>query len=100
MAIIAYFVRTKDEPGPRRRSIVAASLSLLGLALSVWITLANFPLLVGDVNDAGLPIWGGLSIGLLALVAVAILLGVIQALAVRSTSPRIYRGLTEVDITA
>lgn len=94
VAVIVYFARTRSD---RRiwNTIVAPSLGLLGLAGAAVIIAVNFPMLVGDVNAAGAPVFGltsGLLLGLIALAAVG---GYLQARVLKRRKPEAYASITE-----
>jgi amino acid transporter len=94
LAVIVYFIRTKKD---RRawNTTIAPALGFVGLALSAVVIVENFPLLVGDVDSAGAPAFGGLSWFLLCLVAVAPIFGYVQAAWVKSRRPAAYAKLTD-----
>ncbi len=92
LAVVAYFARTREVRSPWRVWI-APLLGFAGLAVSAVLIFVNFPLLVGDVDEEGTPVWGTLSIVLAGVVVAAIVLGVAHALVLRATRPDIYRGV-------
>ncbi len=90
LSVVTFFARTKAMSSPWHTAI-APSLGFLGLAVSAGLIAANFPLLVGDVDGDGNPAWGVLSVVLLAVVAVAPVAGVVQALVLRARRPLAYQ---------
>jgi amino acid transporter len=82
LAVIRYF-RGRDGES-QLRVLVAPLLGLVGLATVAVVTAKNFPLLVGDVDDAGSPRFGAVSIGLLVLIGAVIVIGYVQAFVLRS----------------
>ena len=92
LAVMAYFARTKEVRNPWRVWI-APGLGFIGLAISAVLIFVNFPLLVGDVDADGNPVWGVLSIVLALVVVAAIVFGVIHALVLRAVSRSTYDGI-------
>ncbi|MCG2803262.1 MAG: APC family permease [Cellulomonas sp.] len=94
VAVIVWFARSA---GPRSlwRTVVAPGLGLLALVASAIAIGANFPLMVSDVDAAGLPHWGALSLGLIGLVVVFPVFGWVQASVMRRTRPQAYERLTD-----
>lgn len=94
VAVIAYFVKSKKD---RRlwNTMIAPALGFIGLVLSAVLIIAYFPIMVGDVDAEGTPVFGGLSWFLLALVAVFPLLGYAQAAWIRARRPVAYAKLTD-----
>lgn len=99
LAVLTYFARRGREGEPFWIVVVSPLLALAGLGFSAWITAKNFPLLVGDVDAAGNPVFGALSGALLALVAVTAGAGVVLALVLRARGARAYDEITEARIT-
>ncbi|WP_166867935.1 APC family permease [Salinibacterium sp. ZJ70] len=95
LAVIVFFARTKAETNPWR-TLIAPGLGLIGLAVSAVLIAMNFPLLVGDVDAAGEPTWGLLSSVLLAVVVAGPVIGVIQALVLRSKNSPVYENITAI----
>lgn len=92
VAVIAYFSR--DRLGMSVwQTRIAPTLGLLGLAGIGAVIIANFPLLVGDVDDAGQPAAGPLTIGLLCTIVVAITIGVAQSVLLHRSPGREARRL-------
>lgn len=94
VAVIAYFIRTKKE---RRvwNTFVAPALGFVGLLTSAGLIVAYFPIMVGDVDADGSPVFGAVSWFLLALIAVFPIIGYVQAAWVRSWRPAAYAKLTD-----
>jgi hypothetical protein len=94
LAVIVYFARTRQD---RRlwNTVVAPALGFLGLIGSAVIIIAYFPIMVGDVDADGVPVFGGVSIALLALVVIFPLIGLVQAAVLRSRRPAVYATITD-----
>lgn len=94
IAVIAYFVKSRKD---RRvwNTFIAPALGFVGLVLSAVLIIAYFPIMVGDVDAEGAPVFGGLSWFLLALVVVFPLLGYLQAAWIRTRRPAAYAKLTD-----
>jgi amino acid transporter len=94
VAVIVWFSRSSGE-----RSLwgtaVAPSLGLIGLVIAAIAIGANFPMLVGDVNAAGTPHWGALSLGLVGLVVLLPAIGWVQGTVMKKVRPKSYERLTE-----
>ncbi|ALX65636.1 APC family permease [Microbacterium sp. XT11] len=93
LAVIVYFARTRVLRSPWHTTI-APGLGFIGLAVSAVLIAGNFPLLVSDVDAAGDPAWGPISITLLAVVVIAPVIGLIQAAIMKSRSPEAYAQIT------
>jgi hypothetical protein len=59
------------------------------------VIIAYFPIMVGDVDGAGSPVFGGVSIALLALIVVFPVVGLVQAAVLKRTRPAVYDDITE-----
>jgi len=94
IAVIAYFVRTRKDRRPWQ-TIVAPALGFVGLVVSAVLITANFPLLVGDVDADGMPVFGALSWVLLGLVVLFPVLGYVQAAWIKARRPAAYAKLTD-----
>jgi len=94
VAVIVWFNRS---PAQRSlwRTAVAPSLGLAGLVVAAVAIGANFPMLVGDVDAAGTPRWGALSLGLVGLVVLLPAIGWAQGTVMKKARPRSYARLTE-----
>ncbi|WP_458041878.1 MULTISPECIES: APC family permease [Bacteria] len=94
VAVIVYFVKTRKD---RRawNTIVAPALGLLGLIASAVLIAAYFPIMVGDVDGEGTPVFGGVSWFLLALIALFPALGYVQAWSIKKSRPAAYAKLTD-----
>ncbi len=97
LSVIVFFARTKLESNPWR-ALIAPGLGLIGLAVSAVLIATNFPLLVGDVDANEEPTWGILSTVLLAVVLAGPVIGVIQALVLRSKQSPVYENITAVSL--
>ncbi|WP_226531336.1 APC family permease [Microbacterium paraoxydans] len=89
LAVIVYFARTRVLRSPWH-TVIAPGLGFLGLAVSAVLIAANFPLLVSDVDADGDPAWGPVSITLVAVVVLAVVAGVVQAVIMRARRPEAY----------
>ena len=94
VAVIVYFVKSRKD---RRawNTVIAPALGFVGLVLSAVLIVAYFPIMVGDVDAEGVPVFGGVSWFLLALVVVFPLLGYAQAAWIRTRRPAAYAKLTD-----
>jgi amino acid transporter len=90
LSVVFYFARTKALTSPWH-TVIAPLLGFLGLVVSAGLIAANFPLLVGDVDAEGNPTWGVISVVLLAVVIIAPIAGIVQALILRSRRPLAYQ---------
>lgn len=93
-AVIVYFARRPNDLSPWHR-IIAPGLAFIGLTIGGYLIATNFPLLAEDVNDAGEPTWGVLSIVLLGIVAVVALVGLVQARVLKARNREAYEQITE-----
>ncbi|SDR72952.1 APC family permease [Microterricola viridarii] len=94
LSVIAYFRRTRVLTSPWH-TVIAPGLGFIGLLVSAGLIAANFPLLVGDVDADGNPSWGVLSAVLFAVVIVAPVIGLVQALVLRAKRPEAYAQVIE-----
>lgn len=94
VAVIVYFVKTRKDTR-LWNTILAPGLGFLGLVLSAALIIAYFPIMVGDVDAEGAPVFGGLSWFLLALVVVFPVAGYLQAAWIKARRPAAYAKLTD-----
>lgn len=96
-AVFVYFLRKTAERREESfwKVLVCPIIATLGLAFADYITIINFPLLVGDVDSKGNPVFGGLSAALLILFAACIVIGIVQAYVMRATNRKAYKAITE-----
>lgn len=94
VAIIVYLARTKKD---RRmwNAIVAPALGLAGLVGSAVLIAAYFPIMVGDVDANGAPVFGAVSWLLLTVAVVFPLIGYGQAAWIKARRPQAYVKLTD-----
>ncbi|GAA2001909.1 APC family permease [Microbacterium ulmi] len=93
-AVIAYFLRTRKD---RRlwHTLVAPALGLLGLVGIGILIVAYYPMLVGDVDAEGNPVFGTVSWILIALIVAFPVGGAVQAAWIRARRPAAYAKLTD-----
>lgn len=84
LAVIVYFRRNRAD-GRLWNTVVAPVLGFVGLIAAAGLIWANFPVLVGDADAAGHPVFGVVSTVLTGLVVLAAVVGVVQALVLRRT---------------
>ncbi|WP_231916113.1 APC family permease [Microbacterium karelineae] len=89
IAVIVWF-RRASAAGRVWNTLVAPVLGFVGLVACAVAIIAYFPLMVGDVDAAGDPVFGGVSIFLLALIAAFALIGVVQAQILKRRYPERY----------
>lgn len=94
VAVIVYFVKTRKDTR-LWNTVVAPGLGFVGLVLSAALIVAYFPIMVGDVDAEGSPVFGGLSWFLLALVVVFPVAGYLQAAWIKARRPAAYAKLTD-----
>lgn len=94
VAVIVYFRRNRGS-GRTWNTVVAPALGCLGLLGATALIAANFPVLVGDVDANGAPVFGPASLVLLGLIVVFPVFGVVQALVLRSRRPKSYAGVLD-----
>ncbi|WP_338100717.1 APC family permease [Microbacterium excoecariae] len=89
IAVIVYFRRTRTD---RRvwNTLVAPALGFAGLIACAVAIIAYFPLMVGDADAAGNPVFGGVSVFLLSLIVIFPLIGVVQARILKRRYPERY----------
>lgn len=94
VAIIVFFAKTRSD---KRlwNTVIAPGIGLIGLVVATIIIAANFPMLVGDVDAKGAPVFGLTSVVLMALVVLFPLFGVLQALYLRSRKPKEYEQIVD-----
>ncbi|MGE0216648.1 APC family permease [Mycolicibacterium sp.] len=83
LSVIAYFRKNRNDVGPWR-SLIAPGLGALGLVSATAFIAWNFPLLVGEVDDAGVPTWGPVSFTLIGLIAASLIVGLAQSFRARA----------------
>ncbi|HWI31216.1 MAG TPA: APC family permease, partial [Microbacterium sp.] len=94
VAVIVYFAKTKADPRPWNTAI-APALGLIGLVASAVLITAYFPIMVGDVDAAGAPVFGWVSWFLLSLIVIVPAIGYVQAAWIRKRRPAAYAKLTD-----
>jgi amino acid transporter len=93
-AVIVYFARTKSD---RRlwNTVIAPGLGFLGLVAAALIVGANFPMLVGDVDAEGMPVFGVVSYVLIGLIGLFAAGGYVQAYLLKKRNPVAYSKIAE-----
>jgi amino acid transporter len=94
VAVIAYFAKTRKDRRPWN-TVIAPALGLLGLIASAVLIAAYFPIMVGDVDGEGTPVFGAVSWFLLALIVLFPALGYAQAWWIKRRRPAAYAKLTD-----
>lgn len=94
IAVIVYFARNRADQRAWN-TVVAPALGFVGLAVSAGVIVAYFPVMVGDVDADGAPVFGVLTWSLLALVVVVPVFGYVQAAWIRRRRPAAYAKLTD-----
>lgn len=94
LAVIVWFRRTRQDARVWN-TVVAPALGLVGLVAAAVAIVANFPLLVGDVDAAGSQQFGTTSAVLLALIVLCPAAGWVQAVVLRRRRPDTYARITE-----
>lgn len=94
LAVIVYLVRGKVSAGIWR-TWVAPGLGLLGLVAITVVLFINFPMLLGDIDAAGAPRFGALTVAFLAVTAAFPVLGLIQAYVLRLSRPEAYANVID-----
>ncbi|KQR86550.1 APC family permease [Microbacterium sp. Leaf179] len=94
IAVIVYFARTRADRRPWN-TIIAPALGFVGLAVSAVIIVVYFPVMVGDMDADGAPVFGVVSWALLAVVVLFPALGYAQAAWIRRRRPAAYAKLTD-----
>ena len=95
VAVIVYFTRKKRGVASVWHTVVAPVLGLIGLIGSAVIITAYFPVLVGDVDAGGAPVFGALSLALIAVILLTPVFGYVQALVLKTRDPQAYERITE-----
>lgn len=98
LAVLAFFARNPAADESVWVVKVVPAVALVCLAVSAYVTLDNFPLLVGDVDENGSPALGTLSFGLLATIIAAFGIGVVQALVLRTRRSTRYEAIARADV--
>ncbi|MFT4212991.1 MAG: APC family permease [Microbacterium sp.] len=94
IAVIVYFVRNRTDRRPWN-TVIAPALGAIGLLLSAALIVAYFPIMVGDADADGDPVFGGVSWFLLSLIVVFPVIGLVQAAWIRVRRPAAYAKLTD-----
>lgn len=95
VAVVVYFRRNKVEPS-LWKTVIAPVLGSLGILAAAYLVLANFPLLVGDVDGEGNPTVGLLTVFMVGIVVVAPIIGYVQAKYLKAFKKESYSQLLEV----
>ncbi|WP_396667340.1 APC family permease [Microbacterium sp. R86528] len=94
LAVIVYFAKTKSD---RRvwNTVIAPALGFIGLVTAAALVIAYFPIMVGDADAEGAPVFGGVSWFLLSLIVIFPAIGYIQASWIKNKRPAAYVKLTD-----
>lgn len=95
IAVIVYFTRRNRGVASAWHTVIAPALGLVGLVGSAVVIIAYFPMLVSDVDAEGTPVFGVLSLSLLAFIALVPVAGYVQALVLRARDPKAYERITD-----
>lgn len=89
VAVVVYFAR---RPAERHlwRTVIAPILGLVGLVGATIAIATNFPLLLGDVNGSGAPVFGPVTALFFAVVIAVPAAGLAQALVLRHRNRVVY----------
>lgn len=93
IAAIVFFRRGGSRGLGRWRTLIAPAIGGLGLAALTAVLVANFPVLVGDMDERGQPQFGVVSTLLITLCFVPLLAGLVQAAVIRRRSPATFATL-------
>ncbi|KQQ96333.1 amino acid transporter [Arthrobacter sp. Leaf141] len=96
LAVIVFFLRTRLDRNIWK-TLIAPILGFVGLAISAYLIVSNFPLLVGDVGADGTPQFGFISVLLLLSLVPMPLFGLCQALWLRRKNKSLYAAITDVE---
>lgn len=94
VAVIVYFARNRQDRRPWN-TVIAPTLGFVGLILSAAVIVAYFPVMVGDVDADGAPVFGAVTWTLLGLTVLVPVFGVAQAAWIRRRRPAAYVKLTD-----
>ncbi|AYG04326.1 APC family permease [Gryllotalpicola protaetiae] len=94
LAVIAYFTAKKIKAG-LWKTWIAPVIGFLGLAVVAVIIAQNFPLLIGDADAKGNPVFGTLTVTFLALMAAFPVFGIVQALVIKARKPAAYKNVID-----
>ncbi|GAA4165352.1 APC family permease [Gryllotalpicola daejeonensis] len=94
LAVITYFAAKKISAGVWK-TWIAPIIGLLGLAAVAVIIAQNFPLLIGDADAKGNPVFGTLTIAFLAVMAAFPIFGIVQALVIKARNPGAYANVID-----
>ena len=95
VAVIVYFTRKRRGVASLWHTVIAPTLGLIGLVASAVIITAYFPMLVCDVDGEGVPVFGTLSLSLIAVILLVPVAGYVQALVLRKRDREAYERITE-----
>ena len=93
LAVIVFFRRNNDLR--IWKTVTAPLIGFIGLAGAALVTAKNFPLLVGDVDASGSPVFGAVSLGLLAAIVVVPVAGFVQGRILKARRSPAYDRITE-----
>lgn len=96
LAVVVFFLRTRFDRNIWK-TLIAPVLGFAGLAITAYLIVSNFPLLVGDLGADGTPQFGSTSVLLLLLLVPMPLFGLCQALWMRRRNRSLYAAITDVE---
>ncbi len=94
IAVIAYFARTKKDTRVWN-TLIAPVLGLVGLVFSAVVIVVGYPMLVGDNDAAGNPVFGVVTWICLGIIVAFPVFGYLQAVYLRKAQPATYQRITE-----
>lgn len=94
LAVITYFTAKKIRAGVWK-TWIAPVIGLIGLVVVAVIIAQNFPLLIGDADTKGNPVFGTLTVTFLAVMAAFPVFGIVQALVIRAKNPDAYENVID-----
>jgi amino acid transporter len=94
LSVVIFFARRRTTIGVWS-SRIAPALGFVGLTAAAVLIAANFPLLVGDADADGQPVWGSIAVAFVVVVIAAPCLGILHGCIVKWRRPDIYRHLVQ-----
>ena len=94
LAVIAYFAAKRIRAGVWK-TWVAPVVGFAGLAAVGVVIAENFPLLIGDADAAGNPVFGTLTLVFLGVMAAFPVFGLVQAAVLKARNPAAYSNVID-----